>query len=143
MPKGNGEKSGKLEPGDQLAAINGISAISMKVDDICAAITDASSGTAAIELTFLRYVGPFQPLPSDGDNPTFVRSKEPEEDHSVVSCPLPEDTLILEDEKPRSTRSIINPITSKLKKAQQGTSKLGKKKFKWFSRGKRSASKAE
>lgn len=47
--------------GDQLAAINGASALKMKVDDICALIAK-SNKPQSVKLVFLRYVGPFIPL---------------------------------------------------------------------------------
>jgi hypothetical protein len=59
-PDGSANRSGGVEIGDQLAAINGESSARMRVDDICDVI--ARSPTAAcVELVFLRYVGPFRP----------------------------------------------------------------------------------
>ena len=46
--------------GDQLAAIDGLSAIHMKVGEIADAIT---SKKGEVELTFLRYVGALHPMP--------------------------------------------------------------------------------
>ncbi|KAI2494559.1 hypothetical protein MHU86_19974 [Fragilaria crotonensis] len=59
FPTGN---AAKLSPddviliGDQLAAVDGRSALAMNVDDICSLISKAKN-TQSIELTFLRYVG--------------------------------------------------------------------------------------
>ena len=48
-----------IQVGDQLAAIDGKSAIRMKVEDIALAIRQKKS--RPFELTFLRYVGPLRP----------------------------------------------------------------------------------
>eukprot|EP00542_Grammatophora_oceanica_P017742 CAMPEP_0194038896 /NCGR_PEP_ID=MMETSP0009_2-20130614/11105_1 /TAXON_ID=210454 /ORGANISM="Grammatophora oceanica, Strain CCMP 410" /LENGTH=884 /DNA_ID=CAMNT_0038681555 /DNA_START=112 /DNA_END=2766 /DNA_ORIENTATION=- len=61
---GNADKvtaSDGVNVGDQLAAINGVSCIEFKVDDICEMIA-ASDDKSEIELTFLRYDGPLRPL---------------------------------------------------------------------------------
>lgn len=61
FPDGNAAKSGGVEVGDQLAAINGISAIKLRVDQICTLITEAPNPDN-IELTFLRYTGQLHPV---------------------------------------------------------------------------------
>jgi len=58
LPDGSAAKCQFIEVGDQLAAIDGVSAIKMSVDDIAGLIRRKSS---EIELTFLRYVGPWRP----------------------------------------------------------------------------------
>jgi hypothetical protein len=58
LPDGSAAKCQYIEVGDQLAAIDGVSAIKMSVEDIAALIRRKSSD---IELTFLRYVGPWRP----------------------------------------------------------------------------------
>lgn len=133
IPEGNADRSGKIEAGDQLAAINGASSVGMKVDDICAVISAASSEADSIELTFLRYIGPFRPLESDGASLT-------QDDASLGIYPL--DDLMVEDEKPSSTISIVKPDESKPSKKEPSpkSPKRGvfRKKFKWLSRGKKS-----
>lgn len=62
FPDGNAAKVGGVEVGDQLAAVNGISAIKLRVDQICTLITEAPN-PKSIELTFLRYIGELHPLP--------------------------------------------------------------------------------
>ena len=52
-----------MEVGDQLAAINGSSAIKLRVDQICTLITEAPDPDN-IELTFLRYTGQLHPVVS-------------------------------------------------------------------------------
>jgi PDZ domain len=152
MPDGNAGQSGRVEPGDQLAAIDGRSSIGMKVDDICDAISEASSRSKQIELTFLRYVGPFQPLPSGSGPGHSIRFKQM--DHGVDSDDTypsqEEDTVVLEDDKSRSTVCVTKPFNSSpaRKKPQQESapSKRGsfRKKFQWLrGRGKKNASKAE
>lgn len=59
LPNGSASINGKVYVGDQLAAIDGISAINMKVGEI-AKIIKEKKGT--VELTFLRYVGPLHPV---------------------------------------------------------------------------------
>jgi hypothetical protein len=61
FPDGNAAKVGGVEVGDQLAAVNGISAIMLRVDQICTLITEAPN-PKNIELTFLRYTGELHPL---------------------------------------------------------------------------------
>lgn len=151
MPDGNAGQSGRVEPGDQLAAIGGRSSVGMKVDDICDAIAEASSRSKQIELTFLRYVGPFQPLPSDGEPGRSIRVRQmDDEDESDDAYPSQEDSVAFEDDKQRSTVSVTKPFHSKSarKKPQQEStpSKRGslRKKFQWLrGRGKKNASKAE
>jgi C-terminal processing protease CtpA/Prc len=137
MPKGNADMDGNVEPGDQLAAINGKSSIGMKVDDICAAISDAASRSKEVELTFLRYIGPFQPLPSnDRIAPTKpVEKKGASVDHLEVN--------VDRDGKPGSTRSILKLGKKKTSSAAQSKRVFGKRTFKWFGRGKKNTSKAE
>jgi hypothetical protein len=151
MPDGNAGKSGRVEPGDQLAAIDGRSAIGMKVDDICDAISEAASRAKQIELTFLRYVGPFQPLPSDGEPGRSIRVRQmDDEEESDDAYPSQEDSVAMEDDKQRSTMSVTKPFNFKSARKQpqqeSTSSKRGsfRAKFKWLrGRGKKNASKAE
>jgi C-terminal processing protease CtpA/Prc len=60
-PDGSAARSGGVEVGDQLAAINGATCVRVTVDDICkmiAAIPESSD----IELVFVRYTGPPRPV---------------------------------------------------------------------------------
>jgi hypothetical protein len=57
---GSAARSGGVDLGDQLAAINGNSSMKMKVDDICSLIA-RSPKRKCLELVFLRYIGPFRP----------------------------------------------------------------------------------
>ena len=141
MPKGNADRNGQVEPGDQLAAINGLSAIGMKVDDICSAIANAFSGSQDVELTFLRYIGKFHPLPTDGDN---IVVRKLLQEHGIDEA-RPPNPRMREDDKPGSSMSILRPYRSKESKKTQTTQpKRGlRSKFKWFGRGKKSSSKAE
>lgn len=135
LAKGNADRSGKIEAGDQLAAINGRSSIGMKVDDICAEISVASSQAKEIELTFLRYIGPFLPLQSDGASLSGLAKAD--DDGSIGSYPL-------EEEKPRSTMSVTKSLDSKRGNAPKSPKRGGlRKKFKWLSLGKKRATKAE
>lgn len=61
LPQGSAAASkGGVRVGDQLAAVDGLSAIDMTVDEIAKLIRVKK---AEIELTFVRYVGPLRPLP--------------------------------------------------------------------------------
>jgi len=62
FPGGNATKTScgdDVKVGDQLAAVDGRSAIKMTVDDICSLIATAEN-MQSIELTLLRYVGPLR-----------------------------------------------------------------------------------
>lgn len=58
-PDGSAARSGGVEIGDQLAAINGQSSIKIKVDGICDAIAN-SPDSSQVDMVFLRYIGPFR-----------------------------------------------------------------------------------
>jgi hypothetical protein len=57
---GSAHAAGNVHVGDQLAAIDGVSAINMTVDEIASMIRQKNRST---ELTFIRYVGPLKPEP--------------------------------------------------------------------------------
>ena len=59
---GNAAEHGGIEVGDQLAGINSVSAINLRVDEICTMITE-SPDPNEVELTFLRYTGPVRAAP--------------------------------------------------------------------------------
>jgi len=59
-PEGSAARSGGVEVGDQLAYINGLSSIRMKVEDICEIISKARNPNC-IEMVLFRYVGPLRP----------------------------------------------------------------------------------
>lgn len=61
VPDGNGARKG-IQPGDQLAAINGKSSVHATIDEV-ASIISSTPKNKAVELTFLRYVGPLRPVP--------------------------------------------------------------------------------
>jgi len=50
----------KLQVGDQLAAINGITAMHKDVTGVCRILANTSN-PALIEFTFVRYIGPLRP----------------------------------------------------------------------------------
>ena len=62
VPDGNGGRRG-VQQGDQLAAIDGRSAVHATIDEAATAISDRGKGGRGVELTFLRYVGPLRPVP--------------------------------------------------------------------------------
>jgi len=61
VPDGNGARK-EIQPGDQLAAINGKSSAHATIDEV-ASIISATPKNEGVELTFLRYVGPLRPVP--------------------------------------------------------------------------------
>jgi hypothetical protein len=91
-PDGSAARSGGVEAGDQLAAINGQKSLKMKVDDIYNGISD-SPDPVVVQLAFIRYIGPFH---SDGPPVSTSESK------TVVS--EPRSTLrVIKDKTPSST----------------------------------------
>jgi C-terminal processing protease CtpA/Prc len=61
VPDGNGARKG-VQHGDQLASINGKSAVHASIDEVAATISRTPKNTS-VELTFLRYIGPLKPVP--------------------------------------------------------------------------------
>lgn len=61
VPEGNGARKG-VQHGDQLASINGKSAVHASIDEVAAKISRTPKNQS-VELTFLRYVGPLKPVP--------------------------------------------------------------------------------
>jgi hypothetical protein len=59
-PDGSAARSGGVEVGDQLACMNGIVSLNMRVGDICK-IIPRGSNQKNVELGLLRYVGPLRP----------------------------------------------------------------------------------
>jgi hypothetical protein len=114
-PDGSAARSGGVEVGDQLAAINGISSINMKVDDICTAISNAPD-TKCVELMFVRYHGPFRPAATSfgGDSFGFSADGSPRKDSGPRSSG--HETIVR-----------IKPPQKKVKKG------MGR----WFGRGKK------
>lgn len=128
-----------IRAGDQLAAVDGRSAIAMKVDDICSLISEAEN-TQSIELTFLRYVGPVGPHPDDilfpvsdvetgmadrPRSPTYVKEQMlPMKEHvfDTMHKMLP----ISKNEEKRQSRKIGR---------KRASSHDNTAKFKWFGRG--------
>ena len=61
VPDGNGARRG-VQPGDQLASIDGKSAVHASIDEV-AAIISRTPKKKSVELTFLRYTGVLRPVP--------------------------------------------------------------------------------
>ena len=152
MSKGNADVHGGVEAGDQLAAINGGSSIGMKVDDICAAISEASARARVFELTFLRYVGPCRPLVAVGRNVEEEEfSDSPQntefassEDHrpnagqseGVVSSGFPEENPPRTSSTKRASEAHVDNNKAKASTQKRG---FGMKKLRLFGRGKKSS----
>mmetsp|Transcript_52277 Transcript_52277/g.126400 ORF Transcript_52277/g.126400 Transcript_52277/m.126400 type:complete len:1083 (-) Transcript_52277:1932-5180(-) len=75
-PDGSAARSGGVEVGDQLAAINRISALNMKVDDVFNAVSNSPQKNR-VDLVFIRYVGPFRPDEKVPPKGCFSNSERP------------------------------------------------------------------
>ena len=75
-PDGSAARSGGVEVGDQLAAINRISALNMKVDDVFNAVSNSPQKNR-VDLVFIRYVGPFRPAEKVTPKGCFSNSERP------------------------------------------------------------------
>ena len=64
----------KLQVGDQLAAINGVTAMHKNVADICKILAKASD-QSLIELTFIRYIGPLRPASNEQQGYEVIDTK--------------------------------------------------------------------
>jgi len=142
FPDGNAAKAGGVEVGDQLAAINGISAIKLRVDQICTLITEAPNADN-IELTFLRYTGQLHPLFTQTEE--TVEKYEATDADALMKPPMkktrpkslrPLSKLRPRDPSPRRDMS-LKPKNDVQQKPPTSEAK-GKKSFaKWFGKGKK------
>jgi hypothetical protein len=158
FPDGNAAKVGGVEVGDQLAAVNGISAIMLRVDQICTLITEAPN-PRNIELTFLRYIGELYPLqvrdsvvqeqcgitdkqPLRGKNPPGkVRSLRPKGNGHAVE-PKQATSVTMRNNasgEPKRGRSLESKVKSPVHSQQFPSQQApeSKRKFKLFGRGKK------
>ena len=105
LPEGSAAASrGGVRVGDQLAAVDGLSAIDMTVDEIAKLIRVKK---AEIELTFVRYVGPLRPLanPEEG----YEVSATPPRKKLTWSPPATPTNQPLKNEKMVSTSPTSSP----------------------------------
>ena len=140
FPDGNAAKAGGVEVGDQLAAINGTSAIKLRVDQICTLITEAPD-PSNIELTFLRYTGQLHPLVPDMVE-TF-ESFEVTNVDALMKPPIKRNPskslralskLRSPSPKPKKSPEVKKDLPQKPSKAEaKGKAGLGK----WFGKGKK------
>jgi hypothetical protein len=146
LPEGTAMKSRSVKVGDQLAAIDGASAIRLTVDEIAKTIKGKKS---VIELTFLRYVGPLRPAAGEiqeegyevkASTPT---KKDPPGARDAVKegsrRPKKDKETGTKSNSPRaqtqpSTPSPTNKTSARV--AQGGEADSGKKRFRWFGRKK-------
>jgi hypothetical protein len=148
LPEGTAMKSRSVKVGDQLAAIDGVSAIRLTVDEIAKTIKGKKS---VIELTFLRYVGPLRPASGDileeGYEVKAATKKDPpgaRDPVKKVSRPpkTNKDTgtktnspKVQQSPKKSPTKSPANK-TSAQAVVQGGEADSGKRRFRWFGRRK-------
>lgn len=138
FPSGNAAlnaKGGTVEAGDQLAAINGVSAADMKVDKICLVVARLPKGED-IELTFLRYTGPIH---TNGSK----KMEGIEVEDLAVSSPERRKKGFLKKKKSSPGEEQVKAINCEIKMSEatelEGETKE-KKKFKLFGRGKKKKS---
>lgn len=145
FPDGNAARAGGVEVGDQLAAINGISAIQLRVDQICTLITEAPD-PENIELTFLRYTGQLHPVATPDLDEVVQESFEVTDGDALMKPPIKKPhskSLVARPlSKLRSTRDPSPKRPDKSLKARNNVHKTpkspGKKVIgKWFGKGKK------
>ena len=132
LPSGTASISGKVEVGDQLAAIDGVSAIRMEVQEIADIIKAKQS---AVELTFMRYVGPLHPtLGSVHEEGYEVRAETRE--RTPVRKKVP--SLIVPEQRPKPTIQTQPPVKSTQnmipRQAPAEVKKPEKRRFRLFGR---------
>lgn len=157
LPSGNAAKTGGVELGDQLAAVNGVSAIKAKVDEVCTLVSETAE-SSAVELTFLRYIGPLRALPIETEEdelPPVVEDESKQTDNrqaeNIFSCVIgavkdeptaqtePEEEASRPEERPRNELSELQPsITgAPVKKDSRQKNTEGKRRFRLFGLGKK------
>ncbi|CAJ1960929.1 unnamed protein product [Cylindrotheca closterium] len=99
---GSATRSGGVEVGDQLAAINGQKCLKIRVEDIYKIVLTAPEA-AALQFAFIRYIGPFRP-----------ETQIIEDDNSVI-----------DNSRPRQTMRVVKDVSQK-------QTADGKKLRKWF-----------
>lgn len=130
-PEGSASRSGGVEVGDQLAAINGTTSIDMKVDDICNLIAK-SPNPKFVELVFLRYQGPLRPAPGAPTEGSFDFGQE------LPGSPIGSESFAefrpagSGQQQFRQRKSTTRPPTTKTKKV-----------LRWFGRGKKKIEKGK
>jgi hypothetical protein len=139
FPDGNAAKAGGVEVGDQLAAINGMSAIQLRVDQICTLITEAPD-PENIELTFLRYSGQLHPAVTPDLEEVVQESFEVTDGDALTKPPMkkssrslrPLSKLRSRDPSPKPSTKSFNALKSPKAEAK-GKKGIGK----WFGKGKK------
>jgi C-terminal processing protease CtpA/Prc len=136
LPNGSASKNGSVQNGDQLAAIDGVSAIHMKVCQIAAAIKDKN---AAVELTFLRYAGPLHPtIGSIAEEGYEVR---PKTKTKSLTGQLRKSTLVKQgvandDNRHQAGERNMEQLTRKTGKQHEPKPQPEKRRFRLFGRRK-------
>jgi hypothetical protein len=144
FPDGNVAKlsvENALAVGDQLAAVDGRSAIEMGVDDICRLISEAEN-TQSIELTFVRYIGPLiaqddQQVKIHDLGDKLVSMTLDKENEAIERNEIVEEHVF---DKMHKMLSISKTEVKSKKKLKTGKTKIevtdaeSKARFKWFGR---------
>lgn len=140
FPDGNAAKAGGVEVGDQLAAINGVSAIQLRVDQICTLITEAPD-PENIELTFLRYTGQLHPVATPDLEEVVQESFEVTDGDALMKPAMkksvrsmrPLSMLRSRDPSPKPSKKSLNAAPKSPKAETKGKKGIGK----WFGKGKK------
>lgn len=134
LPDGTAKKSGSVVIGDQLAAIDGVSAIRMTVDEIARTIKRKK---AVIELTFLRYVGPLKPAAGDIEEEGYevkasamIGERQRRAKEAARAQSRTEAAVASESKGTRKQQSKSKAASPK-QSQQVGSSATEKKKFRW------------
>lgn len=155
LPEGSAMKSRSVKVGDQLAAIDGSSAIRLTVDEIAKIIKGKKS---VIELTFLRFVGPLRPAAGDiqeeGYEVKAATNKDPPASRDRVKersrPPKNNKETATKSNSPRAQQSPTKSPTDKTsaraaksprnktsaRAVQVKEADTGKRRFRWFGRKK-------
>jgi hypothetical protein len=137
LPNGSASKNGSVQNGDQLAAIDGVSAIHMKVCQIAAAIKNKN---AAVELTFLRYAGPLHPTIGGSVAEEGYEVRAETKKSSLTGQPR-KSTLSLQgvannDNQLQAGRRDTEQLTRKIGKEHEPKPQPEKRRFRLFGRRK-------
>jgi hypothetical protein len=155
LPQGSAMQSRSVKVGDQLAAIDGASAIRLTVDEIAKIIKGKKS---VIELTFLRFVGPLRPAAGDiqeegyevkaamqkdppgARNPVKEGSRRPKQKKETVTkltSPSAQQSPTKSPSKSPTKSPTKSPRDQTAARAvQEKVADTGKRRFRWFGRKK-------
>jgi hypothetical protein len=137
LPTGSAATNGKVQIGDQLAAIDGKSAINMTVGDVAALVRDK---IASVELTFMRYVGPLRPTlggVSEEGYEINARTLLNRNVNSQPSSPVRQnDSDQPKFDSPTSMQTVASPEDTSFLEAKSMSEEQDKRRFRLFGKRK-------